>query len=86
MSSLIPNKSDVTVKEIAEMNKVSNSFLQILKEKRKIVEKDEENKELVNKNLEKQKRFTVKKKKVETFIGRIEINEKKISKSWVGIR
>lgn len=67
----------MTEKEIAEMNKVSNSFLQILKEKRKIIEEDEENIERINKNIEKQKRFAVKKKKVGTLSGRIEKNEKK---------
>lgn len=63
------------------MNKVSNSFLQILKEKQKIIKKDEENKESVNKNIEKQKQFKVKKKKVETLRDRIEINEKKCLKA-----
>jgi len=51
--------------------------LQILKGKRKIIETEEENKEPVNNNIDKQKRIVVKKKKVETLSGRIEINERK---------
>ncbi|KAL5245900.1 hypothetical protein ACI65C_013308 [Semiaphis heraclei] len=76
LSSLIASKSEVTEKEIAEMNKHSSSLLQILQGKRKIVE-IEKNKEPVNKNIDKQKRFETKKRKVELLSGRIESNERK---------
>lgn len=52
----------MTEEEIAEMNKHSSSLLKLLQGKRKIVE-IEENKEPVNKNIDKQKRFVPKKKK-----------------------
>jgi len=44
------------------MNKHSSSLLKILQGKRKIIEIDE-NKEPINKNVDKQKRFVAKKKK-----------------------
>lgn len=76
LSSLIASKSEVTEKEISEMNKHSSSLLQILQGKRKIIE-IEKNKEPVNKNIDKQKRFETKKRKVELLSGRIESNERK---------
>ena len=66
----------MTEKEIAAMNKHSSSLLQILQGKRKIIE-IEENKEPVNKNIDKQKRFVTKKRKIESLSGRIECNERK---------
>lgn len=78
MSSIITSKSEITEQEITEMNKVSNSFLQILKGKRKIIEIEEGNKEPANKNIDRQKRFVTKKKRVESLSGRIEINEKNL--------
>jgi len=76
LSSLIASKSELTEEEIAEMKKHSNSLLQLLQGKRKIIEV-EENKEPVNKNIDKQKRFMAKKRKVELLSGRIECNERK---------
>lgn len=81
LSSIIANKTKVTEEEIVEMNKISNSFLQVFKRKRKLIEMDEENKEPVNKNIDKQKRFGGKKKKVESLTGRIENNEKQYLKA-----
>lgn len=46
LSSIIASKSEVTEQEITEMNKVINSFLQILKGKRKIMKWKKEIKNL----------------------------------------
>jgi len=76
LSSLIANKSEVTEEEIAEMNKHSSSLLQLLQGKQKIME-IVENKEPVNKNIDKQKRFVTRKRKIELLSSRIECNERK---------
>lgn len=56
--------------------------MQVLAGQRKLIEINEENKEPVNKNIDKQKRFVNKMKKVDSLSGSIEMNEK--SHWWQG--